>query len=908
MTVKVVHTFTFFMYLLAFCASAEAQEVFFGTVKDARTGEPVPGAAVTQGKNWAITDTLGVFSLKTHEKSSFTITSLGYKTLKVQPVRGGVYLLQPDIFALQEVVVTAQENHGLTSSSKIGADAIAHIQPSSIADVLELLPGGTSSNPALGAPQIVNLRAAGSMSSDYSTSALGTQFSIDGKPLNNNANLQYTPAWSNLGSNYVNLGTDMRTIGTEDIESVDIVRGIASVEHGDLTSGLIQVKRIKGGNDFRARFKSDMTSKLVYAGKGWEWGGKDRRTINVSANFLDSRSDPRVVRQNYKRITGSFRGGRTWTGGAFFTHTLNASLDYTGSFDNRKSDQDIDQVDGIPTETYKSTYNRFQLGADYLLQAKDDNAFFRSLSVNASVSYEKDLIDRWKNVILSSETPFSIAREPGEYDAYMLPLRYEATLQVDGQPLYIFANAVAKFQTGAHKFKAGAEWNFDKNLGQGSIFDITRPLSTTMGSRPRAYYDIPADNQLALFLEENSRLPLGPFAVEWMVGLRMSMLLGADPTYAIQAKPFLDPRGNLRLEMPEAMLGGYTLKSGIYAGVGLHTKFPTMDMLYPDTVYSDKVQMNYWPTERNLRRINMLLFTTNPVNRELMPARNLKWDVGADLSWNGWSFSADYFVEDMTSGFRGGSEYMQLIAKDFDEQSIDKSTLTGPPSLETTPYVMDTTLVAYGLTTNGSRTLKRGIEYTLTTARIPVINTRLTVNGAWFLTQYMNSQPEYQRPSAIINGKTYPYIGIYEKNDGYLYESFNTNFMLDTQIPRLGLIFSSSFQCTWFTGSQSMADDSRPVAYLDKDLVRHPYTDESDADGVLHILVREFSPILLEYRRIPFLMNVNLKATKKLFKDRVTVSLFVNRLFTVAPDYEVNGVLKRRSSTPYFGMELMLNL
>ena len=55
-------------------------------------------------------------------------------------------------------------------------------------------------------------------------------------------------------------------------------------------------------------------------------------------------------------------------------------------------------------------------------------------------------------------------------------------------------------------------------------------------------------------------------------------------------------------------------------------------------------------------------------------------------------------------------------------------------------------------------------------------------------------------------------------------------------------------------------------------------------------------------------MNVNLKATKKLFKDRATVSIFVNRLFTVAPDYEVNGVVKRRSSTPYFGMELMLNL
>lgn len=888
--------------------SAAGQEVFSGVVKDASTGEPVPGAAVTQGKNWALTDSLGVFVLKTREKTPLTITSMGYKPLRAALVNGGTYRLRQDILSLQEVVVTAQENHGLTSSSKIGADAIAHIQPSSIADILELLPGGSSSNPALGSPQIVNLRAAGSLPSDYVTSALGTQFSIDGKPLGNNANLQYTPAWSNLGSNYVNLGTDMRTIGTEDIETVDVVRGIASVEHGDLTSGLIQIKRIKGGNDLRARFKSDMTSKLVYAGKGWEWGGKERRTLNASVNFLDSRSDPRNVRQNYKRLTGSLRGGRTWAGGERFVHTLNGSFDYTGSFDDRKSDQDIDEVDGRPAETYRSSYNRFQLGADYTLQAKENDSFFRTFSVNASLSYERDLIDRWKNVILSSETPISVSREPGEFDAIIVPTRYEATLQVDGRPLYSFVNAIARFQKGIHRIKAGVEWNFDKNLGQGTLFDVTRPLTTTMSSRPRAYYDIPADNQLALFAEENLRFPLGPFALEAMAGLRMSMLLGADKTYAIQAKPYLDPRANLRLEMPQALLWGYKLESGLYGGVGVHSKFPTMEMLYPDTLYSDKLQMNYWPNERELRRINMLVYTIDPVNRSLGAARNVKWEIGADASWNGWTASVDYFVEDMTSGFRGGSEYIQLISKDYNEQAIDKATLTGPPSLETTPYVLDTTLVSYGLSTNGSRTLKKGIEYTLATGRIPVINTRLTVNGAWFLTQYMNSQPEYQRPSSVINGKPYPYIGIYEKNDSYLYESFNTNFLFDTQVPRLGLIFSTSFQCTWFTGQQTMADDSRPVAYLDKNLERHPYTDESDADGILHQMVREFSSSLLDYRRIPFLMNVNLKATKKLFKDRATVSLFVNRLFTLAPDYEVNGVVKRRSGTPYFGMELMLNL
>ena len=93
MTVKVVHIFTIFFSLLAFCAAAEAQEVYSGTVKDAQTGEPVPGAAVTQGKNWAITDSLGVFSLKTHQNTSFTITCLGYKTLEAVPEKGGVYRL-----------------------------------------------------------------------------------------------------------------------------------------------------------------------------------------------------------------------------------------------------------------------------------------------------------------------------------------------------------------------------------------------------------------------------------------------------------------------------------------------------------------------------------------------------------------------------------------------------------------------------------------------------------------------------------------------------------------------------------------------------------------------------------------------------------------------------------------------
>lgn len=886
---------------------AAGQGMLSGLVLEADTNTPLPGAAVSSGSAWTLTDADGNFSLKA-AADSISITCLGYKTLVAEAKPGQTYRLQPDIQSLREVVVTASENRGLTSASRIGLDAINHIQPSSIADVLELLPGGVSHDPSFSAPQTVNLRAAGSMSDNYATSALGTGFVIDGRPVSNNANLQYTPGYSSLGSDFVNMGTDMRTISTEDVETVNVVRGIASVEHGDMTSGLILLKRITGGNDIRLRFKSDMSSKLFYAAKGWEWGGEDRRTLNVGANFMDSRSDPRNSRQNYKRLTSSIRTSRTWSKGRDFTHVVDASLDYTGSFDTRKSDQDLDQADGMPIETYKSTYNRISLGAGYNLTAKDRDAFFRSFTLQTSLSYERDLIDRWRYYIGSSETPSSISREAGEYDAIMIPSRYEASLQVDGRPFYTFVSAIGRFHAGTHDLMAGVEWNFDKNYGLGSVFDVEHPFTPSMSARPRAYKDIPGGHNLSFFAEDNARYELGSFGLEWTLGLRASMMPGLGKEYELDGKPFLDPRANIRLELPDLVIDGYKMQWGIYGGAGLHTKFPTTDMLFPDKIYGDKQQLNYWPAEKELRRINFLVYTISPVNYALMPARNLKWEVGADAVWNGWTFSIDYFVEDMTSGFRNGSEYIQLISKDYDESVIDKSSLVGPPSLDGLPFVPDTTLVAYGFTTNGSRTLKKGVEYTLSTQRIPAINTRLTINGAWFRTELMNSSPEYERPSVMLNGKTYPYIAIYDKNDGRMYDSFNTNFLFDTQVPSLGLVFTTSFQCMWFTGQQSYADDSVPVAYLDKNLVRHEYTAESDADGVLHMMVRDFTSTLLEYRRIPFSMDVNLKLSKQLYSDKMTCSLFVNRLFTLAPDYEVNGVLKRRSSVPYFGMEINFRL
>ena len=109
----------------------------------------------------------------------------------------------------------------------------------------------------MGVANTITLRETGTLNAsgeksdnpDYSISSLGTLFLVDGAPINGDANMQYIPSGSDSSSpeykrNITNKGVDMRSISTDDIESVEIVRGIPSAEYGNLTSGLVNIKEI----------------------------------------------------------------------------------------------------------------------------------------------------------------------------------------------------------------------------------------------------------------------------------------------------------------------------------------------------------------------------------------------------------------------------------------------------------------------------------------------------------------------------------------------------------------------------------------------------------------------------------------------------------------------------------------
>ena len=164
-----------------------------------------------------------------------------------------------------KVVITASESKGLTSASKIDRKAMEHLQPTSFTDLLELLPGGKSVDPNMGNANLIRIREAGS--TNEAIASLGVGFVVDGMAINTDANLQYLQGTSQADKESVSKGVDMRTLPTDNIESVEIIRGIPSVEYGNLTGGLVNIKRKSSASPLTARFKADQVSKLFSAGK-----------------------------------------------------------------------------------------------------------------------------------------------------------------------------------------------------------------------------------------------------------------------------------------------------------------------------------------------------------------------------------------------------------------------------------------------------------------------------------------------------------------------------------------------------------------------------------------------------------------------------------------------------------------
>ena len=278
---------------------------FSGIVINKTTGAPIEFATIhLKGTSqWAVADAQGRFVIKNVQdgKNTVEISCLGYVTdtkeiIISKDITNYKASLVEDNLTLESVVVTARENeNSATTTRTIDRTALDHVQMVNVADVSSLLPGGATSNPLLTSDQRISIRS-GSATEDGNAS-FGTAVEVDGVRLSSNA------SFSNFSTGSGVKGSTTNNIASSNVESIEVISGVASVEYGDLSSGVVKINTKKGITPYSITLTTNPNTKQASISKGFSLGhnknGNSNGVMNASAEYTKAITDSRSPYTSY---------------------------------------------------------------------------------------------------------------------------------------------------------------------------------------------------------------------------------------------------------------------------------------------------------------------------------------------------------------------------------------------------------------------------------------------------------------------------------------------------------------------------------------------------------------------------------------------------------------------------------
>lgn len=888
-----------------------------GTVRDAGSGRPLAAALVQRQPTdeTTYTDEQGRFSFQLTVRQTHTLTFslLGKQplTLTLRPARDTslTVVLEDRSFGLNEVIVVAKEQR-VGSSSVIDKSALIHVQPTSLADVLQLVPGQLAQNPNLGIAQQVTLRQIPTVTLNNNTTitgpaadalrnnALGTAIVQDGVPISNNANLQTSqtilnaaPGSGPVFSSVAGRGIDLRQVGADNIESVEVVRGIPSARFGDLTSGLVIVQSRIGKLRPELRVRLNPTLAQAAFVSGFAVG--ERNTLNVSIDILRARDDPRDRVNTYTRLNGQL----AWQAK---TRTFTATTILNGyrTLDERR-------IDPSDTRTQRlnfarewglkaSTEGRWRPGKPWL------NAFryIASLTYSHQQAYTQELITRDIFPLSTALRDTTLLGRYGEAE-------YLSRLTVEGRPLNGYANTEANWliRSGSgltQRISAGVELRYDVNLGDGRQFDPTRPPRQNygVGERSRAFRSIPALVQLGYYLENKLTGQLAGRTYVVQAGVRLD---NVQPGRVGPVAPFRPSLGLVpapRLNVAFETLPGVFLR----AGYGLTVKAPTLDVLFPGPRFFDLVNVNYFANNPAERLLLMTTRVIDPGNTRLRPFQSRKWEVGLDGDYRGFSGAVSLFHEETTGAF-GTNRLVQPYP--LARYGIAATPVGQPPVLTPQPIRVDTVFVGYDLPVANRRFTNRGVEFSLLTPDWKAIRTAFQLNGAWIQSNAFDDGIFVDADRAYT-GQTVPRrVAIYQSAANRSAARLNTSLRLIHRVPALGLVISGLWQTIWTNTSRSEPLNPYAIGYLDRRGIATYLTPEQSQSAEFADLRRAINVQLEIPFEPPPLHLFNLRVTKEWVRG-YGFSFFANNVVGHRPltQNPQSGVFIRRNEPLFFGAEI----
>lgn len=788
------------------------------------------------------------------------------------------YHLVPTYFEIGSITVYAPDDllsRELDTRTVITSGEIQHTASTSLGNLLQLMPGVTTTNPTLSSPEQAVIRGG---------DALGTQIMVDGVPLSNNANLQV-----GIGANTANRGLDLRQITAENIEEVTIIRGIPSAEYGDMTDGALIVRTRSRPEPVRLKVTYNPNITEFNASGGTRLGASPW-VLNVNANVASARNDIRIADDGYTRFAGQLtlrRQSEDWE--------LSQRLYATRSHDERKEQ---------PGYALRNAWYNRDLTVRYSGEVRYNFSSSSRLRANWSVnhvrqnSYQQQLISR-DNMVVSRATQEGTNRGVLVFGSYL------GRQWINGSVWNIYSdvNHRWQFQTGSiyHQLLSGVTFRSDFNRGDGIKFNPLYPPSLTNPTpRLRSYNDLPAYNILSLYLEDHISGRIGiPFRLQAGVryevyrptGLNLRALTGDGSLIESNNGSFLNPRINLSLHL--------TRDTRLRLGYGETSKSPPMGMIFAQERYYDIVD-TVSVVDPSDPRQNFALVSTyirEQASPNLKGYRQKKYEVSFDQQIGDVGVSITGFMNRSDNMFRTFSEptvFYQYSWPDWPDQE--------------TGVVRDTLLDRFPRYLNDGWHRSHGVEFSLRTRRIQSINTAFRMDAA-YINNKRGTKEGIQYGARRFNDEFGRFVmPVYSTEERYD-RNLLLNYRAEVQSRSLGLWLTVHVQQQLFQiDGRAGLTDTLAIGYFTPAQETIMIPEEERADERYVDLRRRYEDFQLldEVRPNRWLLNVNV--SKSLFRGS-EVTFFVNNIFNHRPRYQLRRTadaiqsFERRNPSIFYGVE-----
>ena len=951
-------------FIIIFCQllTAKAQQVTIaGRVADEETQKPIEFASILMKENglWAITGADGSFRIKNIPtgKVVLTIQCLGYATRQIaldinkDIPRLRINLKQENL-KLDEVTVTAKrKDNESTTSYTIDRAALDQQQLLNVSDIATLLPGGKTVNATLMSDNRMALRSG---SQEKGNASFGTAIEVDGMRLDNNATAGETA------------GASTRTISASNIESIEVVTGIPSVEYGDLSNGVVKVNTRKGKSPFIVEGKLNQHTQQIALNKGFDLGRHDG-VLNISFEHARSFSNAASPHTAYQRNILSLHYMNIFMRE---TTPLTLNMGLTGNIGGYNAEADPDnELDDYSKSRDNNLRAHFEL--NWLLNKK----WITNLSLRGSLS----TADRKSEDYTHTNSATTLANLHALEEGYFMATNYDSNPNApiilgptgywhvkqfhDSKPingsLRLKADWTRRFNKVMSRLMLGAEYTGSRNNGQGTYYDDLRYAPTW---REYRYDDLPSLNNIALYAEEKVSITTSKLStLEITAGLRDDITIISGSEYGTVSS--LSPRFNGRYTFWKNRRKRVVSELVLHAGWGKSVKLPSFQVLYPNPSYYD-IEVFRSPSTADNTTVSA--WYTRPSKALYNP--DLKWqytnqtDIGIEMNIKGSRVSLSAFHHRTYNPYLATTEYTPFsyyytpvsalegltIPTDGRTYAINPSTgivsvssadgsSAVVPNNERRFYQSNTRYV------NASPLDRYGLEWMIDFKQFKALNTSLRFDGNYY---YYKSEDETlfasmhnSNTKMTGTGEPYQYIGWYRGTNGTstaqtsiangaISKTLNLNTTITTHIPKIRLIMALRIESTLYSYRKNLSNfegDVYPEYYTtwDDPNTMIPFAEKfqwaKDNDATLYndlqnLVVHPNNAYVMNANRISAYFSANLSVTKEI-GDHVSVSFYANNFFnnmkTVhSSQTDLDTSLFSSSYIPsyYYGLSLRLKL